>query len=483
MLEQLKNEANYTLTENAALTYKSTLSHCLDLFATAGALRNSDDIEIRTRFMRAFAENPDMAARIAFYARDIRGGLGERRAFRVILDWLAENSPSTVSKNIALIPEYGRYDDLLSLIGTPCEWSAFSLIDSQLKDDMAAENPSLLAKWLPSINASNPETRRKALIIAKALGLSLKDYRQTLSKLRARLKIIENNLRTKDYTFEYSNQPSRAMLKYRQAFIRNDNERYTAFLQCVEAGKATIHTGTLAPYDIIMPIFTRGMMTDDERKALNVTWNAQEDFTGGENALVVVDGSGSMYGGRVVYPIAVAVSLGIYFAERNKGEYHNHFITFSETPQLVEIKGSDIFEKVNYCSSYNEVANTNIQAVFELILNTAVKHKIPQSEMPSAIYIISDMEFDYCTENAGMTNFEYAKKIFAENGYTLPQVVFWNVDSRNDQQPVTMNELGVVLVSGSSPRIFSMIKAGTLSSPMSFMLGVLNSERYRKITA
>ncbi|MBR0279767.1 MAG: DUF2828 family protein, partial [Synergistaceae bacterium] len=455
MLDELKQEANYTLTENSALTYKSTLSHCLDLFATIGALRNSDDIEIRTRFMRAFAENPDMAAKIAFYARDIRGGLGERRAFRVILDWLAENSPSTVSKNIALIPEYGRYDDLLSLIGTPCEKSAFSLIDSQLKDDMAAENPSLLAKWLPSINASNPETRRKALIIAKALGLSLKDYRQALSKLRARLKIIENNLRTKDYTFEYSNQPSRAMLKYRQAFIRNDNERYTAFLQCVEAGKATIHTGTLAPYDIIMPIFTRGMMTDDERKALNVTWNAQEDFTGGENALVVVDGSGSMYGGRVVYPIAVAVSLGIYFAERNKGEYHNHFITFSATPQLVEIKGSDIFEKVQYCATFNEVANTNIQAVFELILNTAVKHKIPQSEMPSSIYIISDMEFDYCTENAGMTNFEHAKKIFAENGYTLPQVVFWNVDSRNDQQPVTMNELGVVLVSGSSPRIFS----------------------------
>ena len=312
--------------------------------------------------------------------------------------------------------------------------------------------------------------------------MSLKDYRKALTKLRAKLRIIENNLRENDYTFDYSKQPSRAMLKYRKAFIRNDNERYLAFLNDVAEGRTEIHTGTLTPYDIIMPIFTRGMIDDNERKSLNTTWNALEDFTRGENALAVVDGSGSMYGGMVVYPIAVAVSLGIYFAEHNKGEYHNHFITFSATPQLVQIKGADIVEKVNYCASFNEVANTNIQAVFELILNTAMKHNIPQSEMPSALYIISDMEFDFCTYNADMTNFEYAKKIFADNGYTLPQVIFWNVDSRNTQQPVTMNEQGVILVSGLSPRIFAMIKSGNLS-PYAFMLEVLNSERYAKITA
>lgn len=482
MLDELKHEANYTLTENSALTHKSTLSHCLDLFATIGALRNSEPHEIRQRFMRAFAEDSDMAAKIAFYARDIRAGLGERRTFRVILEWLAQNSPSTVSKNINLIPEYGRFDDLLALIGTPCEASALSAISSQLKEDSDSDSPSLIAKWLPSINASSHETRRKAITIAKGLGLTLRDYRKTLTNLRARLQIIENNLRTKDYTFDYSHQPSKAMLKYRQAFIRNDGERYSAFLNAVAEGKTELHTGTLAPYDIIMPVFTRGMMTDDERKSLNITWNALEDFTRGENSLAVVDSSGSMYGGIAVYPVAVAVSLGIYFAEHCKGEYHNHFITFSATPQLVEIKGSDISEKVNYCASFNEAANTNIQAVFELILNTAVKHNIPQDEMPSSLYIISDMEFDSCTDNSDMTNFEYAKKIFAEKGYTLPQVIFWNVDSRNTQQPVTMNEQGVILVSGLSPRIFAMIKSGNLS-PLSFMLEVLSSERYAKITA
>ncbi|MBQ6972308.1 MAG: DUF2828 family protein [Synergistaceae bacterium] len=482
MLDQLKEEANYTLTENRALTHKSTLSHCLDLFATIGAMRNSPYIGVDLRFGRAFAEDPDMATRIAFYARDIRGGLGERNVFRLILGWLAENSPATVAKNIALVPEYGRWDDLVGLVGTKCESMAEALIMEQLKKDKESDTPSLLAKWLPSVNASSKITRARACRLAGRLRMSLKDYRQTLSALRAKLHIIENNLRTGDYTFDYSKQPSRAMLKYRQAFIRNDYERYSSYLQDVAEGRAEIHTGTLAPYDIIMPIFTRGMMTESERNALNTTWNAQEDFTNGENALVVVDGSGSMYGGNVISPIAVALSLGIYFAERNKGEFHGHFITFSRTPQLVEIKGADIFEKVNYCAGYNEAANTNIQAVFELILNTAVKHKVPQSELPSTLYIVSDMEFDYCTVNSGMTNFEYAKKIFADNGYTLPSVVFWNVDSRNEQQPVTMNEQGVALVSGTSPRIFSMLKAGDFS-PMSFMLDVMNSPRYKDITA
>ena len=189
-----------------------------------------------------------------------------------------------------------------------------------------------------------------------------------------------------------------------------------------------------------------------------------------------------MYGGYNIYPVAVALSLGIYFAERNKGNFANHFITFSETPRLVEIKGDNIYDKVQYCASFNEAANTNIQAVFELILNTAVKYHVPKEDMPSTVYIISDMEFDYCTEDSSMTNFEYAKKIFTEHGYELPRLVFWNADSRREQQPVTMNEQGVCLISGVSPRIFSMIKSGRLT-PLEYMLDILNSERYVHITA
>ena len=184
----------------------------------------------------------------------------------------------------------------------------------------------------------------------------------------------------------------------------------------------------------------------------------------------------------IISPACVALSLGIYFAERNTGEFRNNFITFSRTPQLVEIKGRDIFEKVKYCRSFNEVANTNLQKVFELILRAAVKHKVPQEQMPSSLYIISDMEFDSCVEDSDMTNFERAKKLFASHGYNLPRVIFWNVDSRNLQQPVTFNEQGAALVSGLSPRIFAMIKSHDIT-PLSYMLDVLNSERYRNITA
>ncbi|MBQ9419711.1 MAG: DUF2828 family protein [Synergistaceae bacterium] len=485
MLEYLKEESNKTITENLAATHKSTLSDCLDLFATAGALRNAYDDDIELRFARAFIENRDLAAKIAFYARDVRGGLGERKFFRVVLQWLARNSKSTVIKNLALIPEYGRYDDVLTLFGTPCEEEALDFIQAQLNHDIDdGKNVSLLAKWLPSINASSKKSKEQAMKITKFLGMDYRTYRQVLTTLRAKIKLIENNLRKKDYTFDYSKQPAKAMLKYRKAFIRNDGDRYGEFMENVAQGKTKLHTGTLTPYEIILPLVSweQREFSEAERKSLDVTWNAQEDFTKGENALVVVDGSGSMYREPgVVSPIAVAVSLGIYFAERNSGAFKNHFITFSATPQLVEIKGKDIFEKVTYCKTFDEAANTNIQKVFELIVNTAAKNNLPQSELPSTLYIISDMEFDYCVDSS-LTNFEYAKKIFAEKGYKLPRVVFWNVDSRNRQQPVTKNEQGVNLVSGCSPIVFSMIVDNDVT-PEGYMLMTLNSPRYANITA
>jgi hypothetical protein len=246
-----------------------------------------------------------------------------------------------------------------------------------------------------------------------------------------------------------------------------------------------MNTGTLTPYDIITPVvdyFNRREFSAEERKAMDATWRALEDFTGSDNALVVVDGSGSMYCSARPMPAAVAQSLGIYFAERNKGKFRNNFITFSANPQLVEIKGKDIVEKVRYCMSFNECSNTNLEKTFDLILNTAVKNRMKQSDMPSKLYIISDMEFDWCVRDVDKTLFENAKERFAEAGYRLPQVIFWNVCSRNRQQPVTKNEQGVALVSGCSPQIFAMLKEGTLE-PYKFMMSVLMSERYEKVAA
>ena len=486
MLEMLKNTMNTTYTENGAVTNFTAGSDCLDLFATIGAMRGAEDGRILDAFHRAFAEDPDLAMKLLFYARDVRGGLGERRIFRVILRDLAVREPASVRKNISCIPEYGRYDDLLCLMGTPCEAEAVRVIREQLERDIAALSAedgsiSLLAKWLPSVNATSGDTVRAAKRLARALGMDDARYRKTLSALRARIRLMENYLRERDYTFDYEKQPSRAMHKYRKAFVRNDGERYEAFLRRVETGQAVLHTGALAPYDVIRPFFA-APADPDMRRAADVTWNALEDFTGGENALVVADGSGSMYGGGKPLPITVSLSLAIYFAERNTGAFHNHFVTFSENPRLVEIKGKDIYEKVEYCHHYNEVANTNLQRVFERILEAAVQNRIPRAEMPSALYIISDMEFDSCADGAGLTNFQYAKALFARHGYTLPRVVFWNVASRHRQQPVTKNEQGVVLVSGSSARVFGMLKSGALD-PYAYMLEVLGGERYRPIAA
>lgn len=490
MLEILKKEANRTYTENGAVTHATTMSDCLDLFATIGALRNAGEEEITDRFIKAYAENPDIATKILFYARDIRGGLGERRSFRTILGYLAKNEAETVRKNIANVAEYGRFDDLLVLMGTPCEDMLAEYLKGQLDKDMQAFSDngevSLLAKWLPSVNASNKKTVMTAKRLVKKMGYTDASYRKALSALRAHIKIIENNLREKDYTFDYEKQPSKALLKYREAFRRNDEERYEAFLDKASKDPSVMHTATLTPYDVVAPVINRMYskegFTEDERKAMDVTWNALENYAGSENALAVVDGSGSMYGGYNPLPAAVAESLGIYFAEHNTGAFKGHFITFSHSPRLVEIKGRDIVEKMKYCMGFNECSNTDIEATFDLVLRTAVNNKLEQKDMPARLYIISDMEFDWCANNSSLTNFENARKKYDECGYKLPELVFWNVCSRNRQQPVTMNEQGVILVSGCTPQLFSMIENNSLD-PYTYMMKIISSERYERIVA
>ena len=483
MLEVLKKTANKTYTENGAVAHRTSAKDCLDLFAAIGALRRADDQNICSRFLKAYAENPDLAMKILFYARDVRGGLGERRVFRSLLAWLASNEKSSVVRNLPYIAEYGRWDDVLVLLKTPCRKEALALLEEQFREDLAAledgGNISLLGKWLPSVNASNQETVVMAKMIAKSFGLSDRDYRKALTGLRARIRIIENNLREKDYTFDYSKQPSKAMFKYRKAFLRNDGERYAAFMDRVDRGEAKLHTGTLMPYELVERAYD---CSEEERRSLDVTWRMLEDFTTDENALVAADGSGSMYWGSKPMPAAVAQSLAIYFAEHNKGKFHNYFLTFSMTPQLVEIKGEDFVEKVRYCRTFDECANTNLEAVFDLILQAAAENHVPRAEMPAKLYIISDMEFDHCVKNSSMTNFENAKASYAAAGYILPNLVFWNVDSRHEQQPVKENDRGVALVSGNSPRIFSMVMDGELN-PYDFMLSVIDTERYAPIAA
>ena len=489
-LKKLKNQSNITYTENGAVTNKSSLSDCLDLFFIAGASRNLSNKDIYDKVTRAFVEDKDLTMKILFFARDIRGGLGERRFFRIAMQIVSRLSPESVDKNLKLFSEYGRYDDILAVYYSPeIHDSVLSIIKNQLEEDKNNMNEqkqvSLLAKWLPSVNTSSIETKNFARKIASDLGISEPEYRKTLSSLRKYIDILESRLCKKDYTFDYSKQPSNAMLKYRKAFLRNDNERYTKFIEDVVKGNKKLNAGTLYPYQIVNEINNVVSLSDDEKKSLDATWKSLSNIENSQNAIAVVDGSGSMYwSGQSVIPADVAISLGIYFAEHNKGAFKNHFITFSMTPKLIEIKGNDIYEKVEYVSSFNECANTNIQAVFDLILDTAVKNKTPQEELPETVYIISDMEFDTCARNGQnkFTNYETAKQKFNKKGYTLPNVVFWNVNSRVSQVPVTMHESGTALVSGATPQIFNMVKSGDIN-PLSIMMDILNSERYSNITA
>ncbi len=484
MLKFLKNMINKSFTENGEVTNKTTQSYCLDLFATIGAMRKSDVADIRARFLKAFVENPSLALKIVFYARDIRGGLGERRVFREIINYLAYNKHDVLEKNIANIPEFGRYDDLIAILNTPCENLALEFIKNQLTQDLQNYSKnnavSLLAKWLPSINTSSETARVNGKKIARYLNMSDKEYRQTLVKLRKQIKIIENNLREKNYTFDYSVQPAKAMLKYRGAFIRNDYDRYMEYLNSVQNGTMELKTATLTPFELVRIVLTQNLSLS-EQKVLNTTWDNLPDYKNDTNTLAIIDTSGSMTSYNYM-PLATAISLGLYFAERNRGAFANHFMEFSNTPELIEIKGKNFVDKVKFISSFCQVADTNIESVFDVILATAVKHKLPQKSLPERLVIISDMEFNSCVRNSSLSNFENAKNRFAKYGYKLPEVVFWNVCSRNRHQPVEKNEQGVALISGFTPNLFEMVAEG-ITTPYEFMLKTLNNERYKNVTA
>lgn len=491
MLNFLKKKADETYTENGAKTYITSGSECLDLFFKAGAMRNTSEKTISDAVIRAYSEDPDKTMKIIFFARDVRGGLGERRFFRTAIKALAYHAPDSVSANAKYFAEYGRYDDLCTLIGTPCESAASNEIRTRLSADISAmksgKPASLLSKWLPSVNASSEETKEMGRRICGILGMSERNYRKTLSALRKYTDIIENRLRVMDYTFDYSKQTSGAMFKYRKAFIRNDGERYKEFISAVNKGKAKLNAGTLYPYDIVRACLTSSP-EKPEREALDAAWRSLADHGNGDenaNAIAVVDGSGSMTwtpNGKV-RPIDVAISLGIYLAEHNKGAFAGHFITFSRRPRLIGIKGNDIFGKVRYCSTFDECANTNLEATFDLILNTAVENHLSRSDIPSRMYIISDMEFDSCAEGGNsLPMFMAMKQKYAKHGYDLPEVVFWNVNSRSENIPVRMTDTGAALVSGASPAVFDMVRSGEIS-PEKIMNDIISNERYARICA
>lgn len=477
-IDALKNEINKAYTENGDLAYSSTGSYCLDLFALIGSIRGNyqDDIPM---FIRAFMENKILALKILLYARDIRSGLGERISFRRMYTFLGIYYPQDARKLIPYVVMYGRYDDLLCLIGTNCEDDVINLFKDTLNNDLKLINEnksvSLLSKWLPSINTSNKKTRDYAKVICKKLGYTYKEYRKVLALLRSN--VIENNLRKKEYDFNYEFVPANAFNKYTKAFIRNDKARYEKFLKDVENGKSKVNSKTLAPYQIIHKYFSKEIKNlEDElfKKSIDTLWKSLDRTEYESNAIVVCDTSGSMYNnyyGKVL-PVEVSVSLAILMSEQLKGSLKNKFITFSENPKLVEITKETIFDKIVQVLSYSEMANTNISRVYNLLLKTAISNHIPKENMIKKIIIVSDMEFDACV--TGLSTYSYYKARFNNCGYDMPEVVFWNVCSRNQTVPVKQYEENTKLVSGSSNKIIDMVMHGKSKTPYDFMIESLS---------
>lgn len=510
--DSIKRTTNVKRTENGAVAHKSTLNAVYDLFAFGGAYRNRGEGDCRLLFKKAYEENPELALKCLFYLRDIIQGQGERRFFRECFKWLAITEPAAAKRNMDYVSDFGRWDDLIyATLGTPIEKDALTVIKNQLALDMDSRTPSLLAKWVPSENASNNETKRTANHIRKFLGLSHKEYRQMLSKLRAKINVLEVLMSANRWEeIEFDKIPSQAGLKYKNAFARRDiiAKKYEAFAKSKET---TVNTKALYPYDIVRDIRRNYLeryeptISNTERAVFDKYWenlpNYLEDNT--DNFIAVVDTSGSMHSstGNNVAPIDVAISLGLYCADKAHGPFHNHYITFSSDARLVECDGLDIIDRVQRIYRNNIVEDTNLESVFDLLLMTAKRPDVKAEDVPSKILVISDMEINRGVEDFPMpsTNHYYywemagheeevaagtktlmekiREKWIAATDKPFPNLVYWNVDARNN----TILDLGpnVSYVSGCSPVILEQIMQGLTGEDL--MLKKLNSDRYKNI--
>lgn len=482
------------LTENGAAGYETTGRALVDLNFAVASLRNRDEEEIIKRFIPAFYEDRMLAMKWLFFLRDVRGGLGERRTFRVIMKYLAGSFPEMVNALVGIMAEYGRFDDLLCLFDTPVEETALFVLKEQLEKDVqsmeSGENVSLCAKWMPGNNTSSEDSREMAAKLRNFMGLTAKEYRKMLASLRKYLLVTEVYMSSNHWNeIDYSRVASRANLLYRKAFIVHDEERRKNFLKEVEEKGTVMHGGVLMPHEIVTQYTARNgwrLSVNTEDAALETLWkNLSDIVAGAENVLCVVDGSGSMLcpvGEGSTTALHVSNALGIYFAERMGGAYHNRFITFSNTPRYVDLSACrTLKEKLELAFSNNDCTNTNIEATFRLVLETALRNRLRQEELPATILVISDMEFDQAMwgRNTG-TLFGTIRRQFAARGYKMPRLVFWNVNSRTNVIPVRENELGVGLVSGFSVNICNMVLSNELD-PFMCLKKVLEGERYRKV--
>ena len=494
LLKNLKEHENVTYTTNGAKAYHSTMSKVYDLFAQGGAMRGASDSDCAAMFAAAYKEDPSLALKCLFWLRDIRGGQGERHFFRVCLQWLAMNYKDEACHLIPLVSEYGRYDDLFELFNTPCESEMLGYI----KYVIDKNEDHLVYKWMPSINTSSKNTQARGRKMAHEFGMTEREYRKMLSEGRKDCNLVETLMSQNRWDeIAFNKLPSRAGILYSKAFARREEtkERYAAFMS---SDKTKVNAGALYPYDVVKK--AREVMgdyygwyssrcnvplNDTNRIAANKYWDNLTDYFNGAtlNALCVCDTSGSMLSGYgSAAPIDVAISISLYTAERAKGPFHNHFISFSSRPQLIEVEGADFCDKVYRIYRQNLCENTNIEATFDLILQTAINNHLSQDDLPETIIVVSDMQFDYgrtSTRYSGTTLMEKIESKWNSYGYKMPKLIYWNVNASGDGNIPMKDKGGITFVSGASPSIFTQILTG--KTGIDLMLEALLSVRYKPV--
>lgn len=500
-LNEMKYFNAYTTTENGAGALKTTGKAMLDAFGSMGAMKESPEKDILKIFVKAFNEDREMAMRLLFYMRDVRGGQGMRRVFRVCVKWLGDTHPEYVLHNLDNFLFFGRGDDIFALVDTAAwrdtvTWLQIHMIED-LEKSKNGQEVSLMAKWMPSENTSSQETRKLARRLQKDMALSPKTYRKLLSFLRGEIKLVESQMSQNEWDkIKFENVPSRASMKYSNAFEKHLQDRYYDYLKEVSEGKAKINAGALFPVDIVHKILEMryGNIKTKDRFLYNGMWNNLPNYFEGkeETGLCVVDVSGSMWG----TPMEVALSLGLYCAGKARGPFKNHFITFSGSPSLQEIGGEDIIDDTLQMERADWGFNTNLEKVFDLIVKTAISHKVKPEDVPNKLYIISDMQFDVATNERGLgyTWLEVMKRKYQKYGYEMPALVFWNVRASDcGMFQETYEGLNVAMVSGYSPSLFKAVIEGTQYEetergelrqkidPIEVMNTALMNERYDRV--
>lgn len=458
-------------TANGAVTNVSSMNKNVDLFFLAGASRGKD---ITSTFAAALAEDSEVAVRVLQWARDARGGAGERETFRKLFGYLIRTEPALAERLLSKVPEIGRWDDLLIAFGSKLERDVLRMIAFALND----VKDGLCAKWMPRQGA-------EANKIRSYMRLTPKQYRKLLVGLS---NTVEQKMCAQDWTgIVYPHVPSVAAARYQKAFLKHDPAGYAKYKEKLVAGEAKINASVAYPYDVIRSL------TNGDRQVAIEQWKALPNYLEGsdENIMPVVDVSGSMtfqVSGSVT-ALDVAVSLGLYVSERMGGVFKDQFITFSGSPQMLKLSG-DLGKRYDQMARSDWGMNTDIQAVFKLILNAAKAHKIAEKDMPTKLLIMSDMEFDTCVvsgstggrygggSQVSVSAMEMIEKEYAAAGYKLPQIVFWNLNGRAGNSPVTYNKAGAALVSGFSPSIVKSVLGGEEMTPISIMLKTVMIERY-----